>query len=387
MNDKKRILMVVQNYFPQDPRVRRYTKVLNKYDIPVDIICIGNRDKTKKEKYYNGEIIRKLLPKKRTNKMRYIYEYLSFFIFAYRMINKLINERNYTAIHFHTLPDFLVFSGIKAKKKGIKLILDLHEIFPEFYAAKYKIQKNSIIYKILFFIERVSVNYADYVITVNKIIKNLIDSRTSPKHEVVVIMNSVDKTIVKRRSKKTHKGFNIFYAGTIIEIYGLQYVIKVLSKINIKDIRFHILGDGPYKMELERIVEEMNLQNRVKFYGFIKQEVIPEYLSMCDAGINPQENNIMTDLSFSNKLAEFVFHGIPVIATELKATKFYFDSDCIYYTKSKDLNSIKNAITKIYNSKKLRDKLIKNAAKRYSSIRWEVMEKRYISTINSIREF
>ena len=376
--------MVVQNYFPQDPRVRRYVHSLHSVGIFVDTICIGNEGDKKSEYYLNGRIIRKILPKKRSNRFRYLYEYFLFWLFAFFTINKLINREEYIAIHFHTLPDFLVFSGYYARNKGIKLILDLHEILPEFYAVKFNILKKSLIFKILKYIEKISVNYADFIITINDAIKQLVESRTSPKSEIKVIMNTVDSEIVRKRVAKPHNNFNIFYTGTILKISGLQYVIKALYNLGNNNIKFHILGEGPYRPELEELVNKLDLSECIKFYGFINQEKLPDYLSICDVGIIPQENNIMIDYSFANKLAEFIYHKIPVIATELSSTKDYFDSNCIYFTKSGDTNSIEKAILKLYSSKDIRKKLSDNASLKYENIKWCIMQKRYIDLINSM---
>jgi len=352
--------------------------------MPVDIVCIGDEGDKKIEYYLNGKIIRKILPKKRSNRFRYLYEYFSFWVFAFTTINKLSKGEKYSTIHFHTLPDFLVLAGCYARTKGIKLILDLHEILPEFYALKFNIHEKSLIFKILKHIEKISVNYADFVITVNDAIKRLVESRTSPKSEIKVIMNTVDTGIVKKRVAKAHNDFNIFYTGTILKISGLQFVIKVLYNLGINNIKLHILGEGPYRTVLESLVKKLNLDRRVKFYGYAEQENIPDYLSICDVGIIPQENNIMTDYSFANKLAEFVYHGIPVIATELSSTKDYFDSDCIYFTKSGDVESIEKAIVELYSSKDLRKKLSENASLKYENIKWDIMQRRYIDLINNL---
>ncbi len=382
----KRILMVVQEYFPRDPRVRRYVNSLNSKNIPTDVICIGNKGDKRKENYGNGIIIRKILPKKRASKIRYMYEYLSFWFFSFFTINRLTNEKEYSIIHFHTLPDFLVFSGAiaKTKAKGVKLILDLHEILPEFYAVKFGLSQNSLFFKLLTLVERISVQYADSVITVNDAIKKLVEKRSHPKEEILVVMNTVDEQIVSRRIPKNHNDFNIFYIGTILEISGLQYVIKALSELKDEKIKLHIVGEGPYKNYLKLLSQNLGLQKKTLFYKFVDQKQLHNHLAICDVGIIPQDRNIMTDLSFSNKLSEFIYHKIPVIATELEATKDYFDSDCIYFTKSGDIHSIEKAILELYSSKDLRKKLSDNAYSKYENIKWCIMQKRYIDLIDEL---
>lgn len=62
MNNKLRICMIVQNYFPEDPRVRKYvnTPVKNKH--PVYIISLKRPNLKFIEQYQNGKIYRIGIP-------------------------------------------------------------------------------------------------------------------------------------------------------------------------------------------------------------------------------------------------------------------------------------------------------------------------------------
>jgi len=43
-----------------------------------------------------------------------------------------MRKRHYAVIDVNTLPDFLVFAAASAKWMGAKIVLDMHEITPEF---------------------------------------------------------------------------------------------------------------------------------------------------------------------------------------------------------------------------------------------------------------
>lgn len=376
--------MVVHSYFPKDIRVIRYVGILNEMNIPVDVICIGEEGDKTQQPFFQGEIIRKILPKKRSGKLRYIYEYLVFWLFAKKKINLLISKYHYTAIHVHTLPDFLVFTARRARKKGITIILDLHEVLPEFYSVKFNVKVNGFIFKLLKFIERKSVNYADFAITVTSSLQKLIGSRTQPKNDLILIMNTVDKELHRKREFMPHEGFNLFYTGTVLEISNLDLIIKALANIDNPNIAFHIVGTGPQLQKLKALTRELNLENRVFLYGQVQHSVVPDLLSICDAGVIPQKRNIFTDMSFANKLAEFVFHEIPVIATELTSTKDYFRDISVCFTESGSIESMQAAIEKLYSSPETCKKLCINALEDYQAIEWEVMKDRYKELIKKI---
>jgi hypothetical protein len=45
--------------------------------------------------------------------------------------------RKFDLVHVPHIPDFLIFSAWPAKRRGARLILDIHDIAPEFFASKF----------------------------------------------------------------------------------------------------------------------------------------------------------------------------------------------------------------------------------------------------------
>jgi len=45
----------------------------------------------------------------------------------------------YQLIHVHSVPDFLVFAAIVPKLLGTPVVLDIHDVLPEFYASKFHV--------------------------------------------------------------------------------------------------------------------------------------------------------------------------------------------------------------------------------------------------------
>ena len=73
----------------------------------------------------------------------------------------------YDVVHIHSVPDFLVFTAWLPKLMGAKLILDIHDLLPELYASKFGVNQNSLIFTFLLAVERISVAFADHIITAN----------------------------------------------------------------------------------------------------------------------------------------------------------------------------------------------------------------------------
>src|SRR5439155_26097136 len=102
-------------------------------------------------------------------------------------------RRRYVVIDVNTLPDFLIFAAVFARWMGAKLILDMHEITPEFFMSKYRIAESSFIIRLTKIVEKISFDFADHVITINEPIQHLLGRRGLPPWKSTVVMNAADE--------------------------------------------------------------------------------------------------------------------------------------------------------------------------------------------------
>src|SRR6185369_1504196 len=128
------------------------------------------------------------LGKKRGSLVRYAYEYAAFFVWAFVKLWRLMPQRKYSLVDINTLPDFLVFAALPARLRGAKLVLDMHEITPEFYMSKYDMKPGALLVRVLGWIEKISFKFADHVITINEPIQRLLEGRGLRGSNSTVIM-------------------------------------------------------------------------------------------------------------------------------------------------------------------------------------------------------
>ena len=76
------------------------------------------------------------------------------------------------------------------------------------------------------------------------------------------------------------------------------------------ETRFIILGEGPYRPNIERRIEELGLQDTVSLIGAV-EDVVP-YLASMDIACLTTDGE-----SFSNAIIEYLAAGLPVVATEV----------------------------------------------------------------------
>lgn len=386
----KKICMVAYTYYLHDARVSREARSLIKNGFDVDCFCLRSKGQLKFEKIDGVNLYRLPLSKYRgSSKVMYLLAYLWFFVLSFFAVTKFYFKRRYQVIQYHTLPDFIIFSGIIPRMFGAKLVLDMHEVTPEFYMSKFGFEMSHILVKILLLLEKISVSFAHAVIVINDPIKHLLLKRCKSKSDMTVIMNTADENLfVSDRPKQTNgdNGFIAMYHGTLTDLYGVDIAIRAISKLKdeIPDLQFRIFGSEAETGRLKKLANELSVSRNVAFMGRVKMEAIPRYIEEADIGIVPIVKDGYIDLSFSNKLAEYISMKTPAVATRLISTLEYFTDDAISFFESRNEGALASKILELYTNPQKRLLQAEQAFQQYQKIRWSVMEKRYIGLIESL---
>jgi len=381
----KRICMVVQNYYKIDPRVRREADALVDHGHMVDVLALREDKNGHQQFILNGVHVYTIyLSKKRAGKWRYIGEYLCFFILAGIWLAWRTIKFRYDAIQVCTLPDFLVFSAIIPKLFGALVILDMHEVMPEFFMSKYGVPENHLIIHLLKWQEKLSMKFADKVILINDPIKELLEQRGLPKGKAAVVMNSVNEklfAVTQDLQQNQNQAFVFMYHGTLTPIYGLDIALKAFANVHelLPDAEFWIIGDGPERNKLESLARHLGVKDIIKFLGTLPQQEIPAWLALCDVGVLPTRQDSFLDLSFSNKLPEYIIMGKPVIISRLKSIRRYFSENALAYFEPHDQYDLAQKMVQLYHNPVQRDGLVEKSTQEYSAISWDVMKTRYLN--------
>jgi glycosyltransferase involved in cell wall biosynthesis len=389
----KSVCILVQNRYDGDVRVRRKAEALVAAGYAVDVLALGTSD-TKKTYSLNGVNVYTVgLGKKRGTLLRYGFEYIAFFVWACVRLSVRMPKRRYAVVDVNTLPDFLIFAALFARWMGAKLVLDMHEITPEFYISKYGIAEGSWMVRLLKRVERISFDFADHVITIHEPIQDLLVGRGLSRAKSTVVMNAVDEAnffsparAAAATTTNTGERFVMIYHGTLTSIYGLASAIEAfgIAHEEMPGAEFWILGDGPEKSSLERLARERGLAAKVKLFGSVPPADIPSWLDRCDVGVLPMRRDVFLEFSFPNKLSEYIIVGKSVIVPRLRTIRHYFSDEALAYFEPNDSSDLAKQMVRLYQDSDLRARLSARAKVEYAPIRWEVMKQRYLKLIEGI---
>lgn len=385
-----RVCMVVQNYYQIDPRVRRKADALVKRGHMVDVIALREPQQAQVYELSGVTVYTVPLQKMRSGRLRYLYEYGVFWVLAFFLLTFLFITRRYDVIDVNTLPDFLVFAALVPKLMGSRVMLDMHEVMPEFYMSKFGVPADHWIVRLVKWQERLSFQFADQVITINDSIKDVLEKRGLPPDKVMVIMNSADGALFAGRwpaqSDHSNKHFTLMYHGTLTSIYGLDIALHAfaLAGRQMPDAEFWIVGDGPEYAGLQSLARELDLSDNVKFIGSVPQQDIPIWLTQCSVGVLATRQDPFLDLSFSNKLPEYIVMGKPVIVSRLETIRRYFSEEALAFFDPHNETDLARRMVELYENSDRRRELAERAAQEYAPIDWSVMKHRYLDLFETL---
>jgi len=380
--------MLAYAFYESDNRVMRYAEALIRRGDSVDVIALAKEGMPRYEEIRGVKVYR--IQKRSIDekgRISYLLKLMSFFLNSLFFITYKHIKSPYELIHVHSVPDFEVFATVFPKLLGVRIILDIHDIVPEFYASKFHESENSILFKALVLMERFSVRYADHVIISNHLWEKILVARSADRDQCSVVMNYPDESLFYPRPRERKDGkFVMLYPGTLGWHQGMDIAIRAfaLIKDQAPEAEFYIYGRGPEKENLQRLISELDLQNRV----FIKETVpirqIAKIMSNADVGIIPKLNDKFGGEAFSTKILEFMMLGVPVIASRTKIDQFYFNDTVVKFCKPGDVNDLAQCMLSLIRESGSRETLQKNSQNFIKDYSWQNKEGEYFDIVDSL---
>jgi Glycosyl transferase 4-like domain/Glycosyl transferases group 1 len=283
--DSMRACMVSYSVYDGDNRVRRYAETLVRNGFEVDAFAMWRVGHQSLGDVLNGVRVYRLQGriKNEKTKLTYLWRLLQFFFRSLWVVTKEHWKKPYDLIHVHSVPDFEVFAAIFAKLTGAKVILDIHDMVPEFYASKFGISKDAFVFKALVGIERVSTAFADHVIASNHIWEERLHTRGVAPGKVTAIINYPDLNVFRPQGRTRADGkFIVLYPGSMTYHQGLDIAIRAFAKIHtqVPNAEFHVYGSGDRLESLKRLVAELGLQEKILFKGSLVVEKLVRVMDM-----------------------------------------------------------------------------------------------------------
>jgi len=211
-----------------------------------------------------------------------------------------------------------------SKRRKIPLVYDSHEIFCEVP----ELQETPLKKKIWETLERSIVPKLKYCITVNQSIANWF--REKYKVDFKVVRNIPDKISVDQF--KTKEELNLPHDKKIILLQGAGINVQRGAEEAVEAMRYvdnailYIIGGGDAVKQLAVISQQETVKDKVIMLPKMKPEDLYQYTCHADIGLSlDKDTNINYRFSLPNKIFDYVYAGVPVLASQLTEIKFFIE--------------------------------------------------------------
>ncbi len=336
-----RVLMLVENNsYPKDPRVRKEAEALAAAGYRVCVISPADQRQRWHERVSGVDVYRFPAPPAANGMVGYLYEYGYSMMGMFLLSLWVFLRVGFDVIHAANPPDTLVFIAAFYKCLGKRFVFDHHDLAPEMYYARFPKSRNRLVYWALVTCEKLSCRFADQVIAVNTSYKSIEMSRGKvPESRIAVVRNGPvlkSRTPVKSTCVPKQKGkITVVYAGIIGVQDGVDILLRVISRLVFElgrtEVSCLIVGDGDAMHDLKQLVQELRLEAYVQFTGWISDAATyMQYISSADICVDPSPSNAYNDCCTAIKMMEYMAAAKPIVAFDLREHRFTAGPSALY---------------------------------------------------------
>tara|TARA_B100000965_G_scaffold405705_1_gene440836 strand:+ start:13275 stop:14420 length:1146 start_codon:yes stop_codon:yes gene_type:complete len=222
--------------------------------------------------------------------------------------------------------------------RGMRYIVDVRDSYPHVLSTSGKISSNGVVFKILYFLNRIVFNGAYHIISATEGIDKLVHEN-SDNNQRTLILNGFKASSRKIDSSK-HKKFSVCFHGVFGHLQDIENLLKLVESLE-EEIDFYIVGYGPK----ERLIKDKEHLKNLFFLGHLSHVDTISEISKCHLGLSLRVEGVVSKDSFPVKVWEYIGLNMPCIVTPIsEAGEFITKHRIGFQYNSDDLVGIKEKI-------------------------------------------
>ncbi|HVX25400.1 MAG TPA: glycosyltransferase [Parafilimonas sp.] len=172
--------------------------------------------------------------------------------------------------------------------------------------------------------------------------------------KVHVIPNVVDTNHFYFKPKQKNKLFRWLHVSTMYPLKNVDKIIQAFSNISKQRDDWELIFVGPINNEYVQLVEQLNLQSKIKFIGEVTYEDVAQQMQQADAFIMFSKHE-----NFPCVIIEALCCGLPVVASNVGGTAEAINNSNGILVEANNIDQLQNAIISMmrninnYNSKQI----------------------------------
>lgn len=363
-----RVCVITTVHQPNDVRIAKELKTLKNANF--DIVYIAPQGE------FDIEGIKYKPIKRYTNRVERIIK-------APKVAYKIALEVDADVYHFHD-PE-LIDVGLKLKKRGKKVIYDIHEdyssvilkkkwipFFLRMPIAKYFKKKE----------EKVVEQIDGIVVVVEEQLERFENDNFAiiPNYPVLSIFEDLSYD-------KNNDVIRFVYIGSIDEDRAIYETIEAFRHLSQKEYHIEYNLIGPiYTNRLKTIIQKTTKEiSSFKYHGKMSQKKALEIASNCDVGMLVIHRGKSKEESSPLKMFEYMALGLPIIASNFKKWKDFLDNpNCALYVEPESIEDIAEKMEMLVSNAILRKNLSIAGRKKIKEYSWDSVEDKLIELYRKV---
>lgn len=239
-------------------------------------------------------------------------------------------------------------------------LIDGHYIYPDGFAAVLlgKAMKKPVVlsargsdinqftrFKTIKPMVRYALNHADHIISVCDALKQEVTDLSINDNKIKVISNGVDteqfypvdRKEARKKLSLAHNKKIILSVGSLIPRKGFHVILDAFPRLLQEDanIHFYIIGEGTFRLSLERQIEALNLSQHVTLVGERPNSELKFWYNAADVFCLASSRE-----GWANVIMESLACGTPVVATNVWGAPEIITNDDVGILVERSIGSI-----------------------------------------------
>jgi glycosyltransferase involved in cell wall biosynthesis len=290
----------------------------------------------------------------------------------------------------------LALKGLALKKQfNIPFIYEVRSFHEHTWGPMGEIAEKAELTKLRINQENRCMQEADLVITICETMKKAIVSRGINIDKVKVIPNAInpDKFVVEEQDKNLKESLSlnktvIGYISNLSRREGHALLIEAFNKLakTRDDISLLIVGIGPEFDNLNKLVDELDIKDKVKITGAVEHEEINKYYQLIDIFVIPRLPDYASDMVTPLKPFEALALQRALLVSDREVlSEIVKEGKTGMMFKTGDVNDLAKKIELLIKNSSLRKQFGMNGRKWVLENRtWKLNAEKYLEIYNSI---
>ena len=181
---------------------------------------------------------------------------------------------------------------------------------------------------------------------------------------------------------------SLLFVGRLVEKKGLRYLLAAMPKIlkRFPHARLTVAGEGPSRLELERLASDLGLRARVRFLGALKNEELPAVYQRAGVVVFPSVVSADGDREgFGLVLVEALGCGCACVVTDLPAmVDIVQDGKTAIVVRQKNPDEMAAAVIRLLTDPGLRSEMVREGRRQVlENFDWWIIAAKYQAVLDA----